>query len=114
MSRFARRVDENHAQVVAMFRALGCTVHSTASVGAGFPDLAVGLGGRTYLVEVKDGRKVPSARRLTPLELKFAETWRGGWHLVECREDVVALVQGWRNMGVQDFDASDYERPRTT
>ena len=113
MSRFARRVDENHAQVVAMFRALGCDVRSTASVGAGFPDLAVGLGGRTYLVEVKDGRKVPSARRLTPLELKFAETWRGGWHLVECREDVVALVHRWRNVGVQDFDASDYERPRT-
>lgn len=96
-----------------MFRALGCDVRSTASVGAGFPDLVVGLAGRTYLVEVKDGRKAPSARRLTPLEEKFREGWRGGWHLVECREDVVALVQGWRGNGVQDFDASDYERPRT-
>jgi hypothetical protein len=113
VSRHARAVDANQSEVVAMFRALGCSVHSTASVGAGFPDLAVGLGGRTYLVEVKDGRKVPSARRLTPLEAKFAEAWRGGWHLVECREDVVALVHRWRNVGVQDFDASDYERPRT-
>ena len=111
MSRFARRVDDNHAQVVAMFRALGCSVASTANVGSGFPDLAVGLGGQTYLVEVKDGRKVPSARRLTRLEEEFRGRWRGGWHLVECREDVVALVEGWRSVGVQDFDASDYERP---
>lgn len=99
MSRHARAVDANQAEVVAAFRALGCTVHSTASVGSGFPDLAVGLLGRTHLVEVKDGRKVPSARKLTPLEAKFSTSWRGGWHLVECREDVVALVESWRTGG---------------
>jgi hypothetical protein len=50
----------------------------TISQGEGLPDLLVGYHGRTMLLEVKDGKKPPSARRLTELEQEFFDTWRGG------------------------------------
>ena len=93
MSRFARAVDSNHAEIVATFRALGCVVTTTAPLGKGFPDLAVLHRKRVRLVEVKDGRKVPSARKRTPLEVAFALLWPVD--LVECREDAVEAVNRW-------------------
>ena len=48
------------------------------SQGEGIPDLLVGYHGYTILMEVKDGDKVPSARKLTEAEQKFFDDWRGG------------------------------------
>lgn len=91
--RYAAKVDENQKEVVAAFRAAGATVLHLHTVGGGCPDLLVGYNGLSKLVEVKDGRKRPSARRLTPLEARFAQEWRGGSvALVECAEDALALV----------------------
>jgi hypothetical protein len=77
LSRFARKVDGNQAAVVAALRAVGATVQSLASVGGGCPDLLVGYRGRTYLLEVKDGAKRPSSRRLRPGQETFRDRWRG-------------------------------------
>lgn len=111
MSRWARRVDDNHREVVGMLEALGCRVRSLASVGQGMPDLLVLCDGVIRLVEVKDGRKSKSRRALTPAEQAFGSRWPVS--LVECREDCVALVEAWRGVGrvEQGVDASDYERP---
>ena len=86
------RVDANHGEIKHAFELLGCTVVSLASVGDGCPDLAVGVGGHTYLIEVKAG---PSAK-LTPAEHKFCNTWRGQWCRVDSIKDVVAFVGLWR------------------
>jgi hypothetical protein len=56
---------------------MGATVRIVTQ-GNGLPDLLVGFRGVTILMEVKDGQKVPSARRLTPAEQKFFDEWRGG------------------------------------
>ena len=93
MSRYARKLDDNQKAIAAHFHRLGCEVRSTAALGNGFPDLAVLYLGRIRLIEVKDGRKVPSARRLTPLEVAFAERWPV--ELVECAEDATAAVSRW-------------------
>jgi hypothetical protein len=53
-------------------------VQSLAAVGAGVPDLLVGFRNHTILIEVKDGAKVPSARRLTPDQLVWHGKWQGG------------------------------------
>jgi Holliday junction resolvase len=74
----AAKIDANHEQVVQALRAAGATVQSLAGVGKGVPDLLVGFQGKTLLMEVKDGRKVPSARRLTENQLKWHGAWRGG------------------------------------
>jgi hypothetical protein len=75
--RHAARIDANQEQVVSALRAMGATVRIVTQ-GNGLPDLLVGFRGVTILMEVKDGQKVPSARRLTPAEQKFFDEWRGG------------------------------------
>lgn len=75
--RRAARTDANHAEVVKVLRAGGCSVQSLAAVGDGCPDALVGRRGRNYLVEIKDGTKPPSARKLTPDQVKWHADWRG-------------------------------------
>jgi Holliday junction resolvase len=74
----AAKIDANHEQVVSALRAAGASVQSLAGVGKGVPDLLVGFQGKTLLMEVKDGRKTPSARRLTEDQLRWHGAWNGG------------------------------------
>lgn len=76
--RRAAKVDANQEQIVQALRAAGATVQSLAGVGKGVPDLLVGYQGKTLLMEVKDGRLAPSARRLTEDQLVWHGAWRGG------------------------------------
>lgn len=75
--RRAARVDDNQSQIVDALRAIGATVR-VVTQGGGLPDLLVGFRGHTILMEVKDGKKPPSHRALTPAEQKFFDEWRGG------------------------------------
>lgn len=76
--RVAAKIDANQEQVVLALRAVGASVQTLAAVGKGVPDLLVGYQGKTLLLEVKDGRKPPSARKLTEDQLKWHGAWRGG------------------------------------
>ena len=76
--RVAAKIDANQEQVVLALRAVGASVQTLAAVGKGVPDLLVGYQGKTILLEVKDGRKPPSARKLTEDQLKWHGAWRGG------------------------------------
>jgi len=76
---------------------MGVSVHDTAQLGAGFPDIAIGLGKVNVLIEIKDGSKPPSARKLTPDEVKFHDEW-SGWIEIVCNvDDVVNLVNRIRS-----------------
>lgn len=74
---YAKRVDYNQTQIVDALRKCGAVVRIVTQ-GGGLPDLLVGYRGYTILLEVKDGNKPPSARKLTEAEEKFFEEWRGG------------------------------------
>lgn len=74
----AAKIDANHEQVVSALRAAGASVQSLAGVGKGVPDLLVGFQGKTLLMEIKDGKKTPSERRLTEDQVKWHGAWRGG------------------------------------
>ena len=92
--RRAARVDENQSDIVAALRAIGATVR-VISQGDGIPDLLVGFRGQTFLLEVKDGKKPPSARKLTPAEQKFFDEWRGGsLAIVNTVDEAIAAVTG--------------------
>ena len=88
------RVDDNHAEIVAALREIdGVTVHSTAVVGDGFPDICVGYRNRTFIFEIKDPEKPPSERKLTPKQVIFHGGWRGQVHVIETVREIINVIQ---------------------
>lgn len=92
MSRYARRTDANLTECVDAYRALGCSVWVCNSM----VDAVIGYGGIAELVEVKDGTKPPSARKLTRAQVAFRRTWTGGVRLVQSLADVTDHVAAIR------------------
>ena len=90
------RVDSNHQAVVRAFEKCGCAVVSLAQLGGGIPDLLVCIGRTAYLVEVKDGTRPPSERKLTPDQEKFHAGWRGTIFIVLDALQVLGLVNAIR------------------
>ena len=74
MRRAARR-DHGEQDIVKAMRACGAFVKVINDEGTF--DLLCWYGGRTLLLEIKDGLKPPSARRLTDAEQKFHDEWPG-------------------------------------
>ena len=75
--RRAAKTDENQGEIVSALRLVGCSVLPLHAVGRGCPDLLVtDTGKQTFLMEVKDGQKPPSARMLTPDQVEFHASWR--------------------------------------
>jgi hypothetical protein len=95
--RRAAKVDANQPEMVEGLRRLGWSVHPTHQLGKGFPDLIVGRPGFNCLVEIKDGRKSPSCRELTPDEQTFHEAWKGPCIVALSVEDAAEkLLSAWR------------------
>ncbi len=82
--RRASKVDRNQSEIVAALRQIGCSVQLLHSVGAGCPDLMVGYRGDTFLLELKDGSKPPSARKKTDAQVIWHDAWRGKPVAVVC------------------------------
>ena len=92
----ASRTDGNHTEIVARYRSHGFSVFSTHDV-PGELDLVVGGCGVDCRVEIKDGAKPPSKRRLTPAERETIATWRGRKPvIIESVDDVDAHVAAIR------------------
>jgi len=90
--RRAANLDSNQPDIVDALRKAGASVTSTAGVGNGFPDLAVGVRGVTVLMEVKDGSKPPSHRKLTSPEREWHGAWRGSVFVVESVEQALKIL----------------------
>ena len=89
----AARVDRNQNEIVSAFRKFGCSVLMLHTIGQGCPDIAVGLNKKTALVEIKDGLKTKSRKKLTDDEEKFHDEWKGSLFIVQDLGDVIALVK---------------------
>lgn len=102
MSRYARRVDENHAELLAAIRALGWYVLDTSHIPEFF-DAIIAKHARTCFIEIKDGRKSPSRRRLTPAQIELhADFRRAGAEVLvlEKRDDLAQLERPARADGL--------------
>lgn len=84
--------DANQTAIVKALRQIGASVAITSRLGEGFPDLAVGRAGRTLLLEVKDGTRKPSERKLTPDEQRFKDSWTGHYAVVGSIEQAIYEV----------------------
>lgn len=85
--RRAAKVDDNQKEIVAALRAAGCGVLDLSAVGKGCPDLLVHPPAypdcrMAVLMEIKDGAKSASRRKLTPAQVKFHAEWKGWIYIV--------------------------------
>lgn len=90
------KVDDNQAEIVKAFRGMGAGVFLVHRL-KNFCDIMIVYKGVTVAVEIKDGAKVPSARKLTEGEEKFRDEWEshgGQWALIESIEDAGLLICG--------------------
>lgn len=98
----AMRKDANHAEIGDGLRKLGWSVLDLAQYGVSV-DYAVSKPGFASLLEVKDGDKPPSARKLTEKEQKLRNNWEGPYVMAVSLEDaagqLLALWRGWRSNG---------------
>lgn len=88
-----RRVDDNQAEIVQALRKAGATVQPLHTIGQGCPDLLCAFRQVNFLLEVKDGSKPPSARKLTPDEARWIGDWRAPVYIVTNALEAVGLLQ---------------------
>lgn len=91
--RQAAKTDENQKTIVTALRKAGASVQSLAAVGKGCPDLLVGYNGINYLMEVKDGNKVPSARKLSIDQEHWHSVWTGAVHIVKTEDEALKILK---------------------
>jgi len=92
--RKAAKTDRNQIEIVDALRQIGASVQSLAATGKGCPDLLVGYRGINYLMEIKDGDKVPSARKLTIDQEHWHSVWRGSVHIVKSLNEALKILKG--------------------
>ena len=91
--RRAARIDENQPEVVETFEKMGASVLHTHQLGQGAPDIVIGYKNKNVLIEIKDSKKPPSKRRLTPDEEKFHKLWKGDIRVVESADDAANIIR---------------------
>ena len=88
------RIDKNQPEIVKAFRKLGWYVKPVHDVKQ-MCDILVCKTGRVIAIEIKDGSKPPSKRKLSEGEDAFREAWLnagGEWLLIESVEDVLKIA----------------------
>ena len=88
------KVDDNQPEIVALLRKLGAGVFLVHRL-KNFCDIMVVHQGITVAVEIKDGSKPPSARKITTGEDKFSQDWMshgGWWAKIETLDDARGLI----------------------
>ena len=92
MMRRKSRPDSNQVAIITALREKGASVLLLHQLGKGCPDFLLGWRGCNYLIEIKDGSKPPSQRKLTPDEREFVTNWRGNVHIIETVGDAIAML----------------------
>jgi|LakMenEpi03Aug12_release.lakeMendotaPanAssembly.Ray.scaffolds.fasta_scaffold938824_2 hypothetical protein len=86
------KTDANQPDIVSALRGVGASVCLLSQVGSGVPDLLVGFRGINLLMEVKDGNKPPSSRKLTKDQEDWHSEWRGQVVVVTTVEEAVSAL----------------------
>ncbi len=86
----AAKVDDNQPEIVKALRKAGWYVLIISQL-KNCCDIMISKNGRTVAIEIKDGNKPPSKRKLSEGEQKFRDNWQGEYALVESIEDALAI-----------------------
>jgi Holliday junction resolvase len=83
----AAKIDANQPEIVKALRKCGISVHSTAAIGKGFPDLVCAKGDKAWLIEVKGPKG-----KLTDDQVEFMSAWQGDVHIARSVDDALKIV----------------------
>tara|TARA_R110000782_G_scaffold10953_1_gene33805 strand:+ start:53 stop:340 length:288 start_codon:yes stop_codon:yes gene_type:complete len=90
----AARKDSNHKEVVSAMEKIGASVIDLWQVKNAFDVLAL-YRGKAFIIEIKDGAKPPSARKLTEGEIKCKnKVERAGvdYHIIKSVQEAIDLI----------------------
>ena len=90
--RRAARTDANQPEIVECFRSLGWSVLIVSQL-KNCCDIIISKNGRTVAIEIKDGKKPKSQRKLTEGELAFKNSWQGEYAIIESVDEAIELNQ---------------------
>lgn len=97
MSRFAKRVDGNHSEIIAAYERLGVCVLDLSRVAEltrpGCPDLLCSLHGFCWFSETKT-----DVGELNPAQVSFMAWWKAPCKVVRSVDDVIAIVKDVKTM----------------
>lgn len=91
--RYAARKDANATEIVNGLRAVGVKVRILNEKD--IPDLLVGYRFNFVLMEIKDGSRKPSERKLRPGQQKFSDEWQG-YPIYK----IESLADAYRTLGI--------------
>ena len=90
------RPDANHKEISKAFERLGWSVLYIHQI-PNSADILVGKCHHNIVIEIKDGSKPPSKRKLTPGEIGFRDRWKGDYRIVTCLQDVLDIDKEYKN-----------------
>ena len=96
MIRTRSKTDANHKEISIAFERLGWSVLDIHQI-PNSADILIGKWMHCIVIEIKDGSKPPSNRKLTPGEIKFKDRWRGDYRIVTCLQDVLDIDKEYKN-----------------
>lgn len=86
---YAKRTDNNHAEIRNALRKLGYITKDTSAFGRGFPDLLVRGRSRAVMLEIKNGDE-----GLTAAEKDFFDLFHGiGLYIVRSIDEAIEIVR---------------------
>lgn len=88
--RFAKKVDQNQAEIVLALRKIGIRVYVSSGAGSGLPDLVCFHQGRIHALEIKAKGK---RKRLTPAQVDFHSLASSGGYLIPVVETVEEAIE---------------------
>jgi Holliday junction resolvase len=100
MPRYPRRRDANEKEIVSALERIGASVQRLDA--SGVPDLLVGFGGHTYLIEVKQKHGTPGAKMkksddgLLDSQRSWWSRWRGQEPVIVTTFDEALMAIGAR------------------
>jgi hypothetical protein len=89
--RLRARVDSNQKDITRELRKIGAFVFPMSQLGKGAPDLLIAFRGKWHCVELKDGAKAPSRRKLTQDEKDWHAEVAGRAPIYVCKDLSEAL-----------------------
>lgn len=97
------KVDNNSKEILDAAKKLGCTILRLEKIGKGCSDDLLGYKGFNILIEIKDGKKCPSQRKLNPIQVKFHSEWKGQKpYIIYSVDDLIDLLRifdSWHQSG---------------